>query len=334
MKKILLSAVLTATVAVIANAQAPTNGLVAHYKFEGNLNDASGNNNHAQAATGYTPIYQISGLNGQENSEALYTDNNTIIFVDYSGKEADFQSQDFSYSIWAKVTGFNQYNNFIENGSSTGKSVSFRMYYNNGDVRVEGTYYNPDATEQLPVYLRSDPYYSSDFNDWHLFTFTSGMENGKRVSTIYLDTDLIKTDTLTTDTQIEYASYSKLNIASRDGSNNFSPNPGLFKHLYVYNRALTEAEVAQIYEADETLGINEAISNTKLVEVYPNPATTELNIVAKKQTSINVLNTIGAVVATQNIVEGNNTIDVSELVSGVYFIQTTDGSTIKFVVAK
>jgi hypothetical protein len=77
--------------------------------------------------------------------------------------------------------------------------------------------------------------------------------------------------------------------------------------------------------------------NDSFIQIYPSPANTILNIDisttlnAEESTNITIVNILGATVATQQLKTGNNTIDVGHLTSGVYFITTETGASIKFV---
>lgn len=88
------------------------------------------------------------------------------------------------------------------------------------------------------------------------------------------------------------------------------------------------------------LGLENNLDNAELT-VYPNPASTVLNIditsSATTSANIKIVNLLGATVATHKLSSGNNSIDVSNLTKGVYFIQAENPSTdlgfgsIKFV---
>ena len=79
-----------------------------------------------------------------------------------------------------------------------------------------------------------------------------------------------------------------------------------------------------------TTGINE-ISKSSTLLIYPNPTTSILNIEVKEQTQISITNVLGDIVLSQAI-NGLSKIDVSNLKSGVYFIQdSTSGQAIKFI---
>ncbi len=68
-----------------------------------------------------------------------------------------------------------------------------------------------------------------------------------------------------------------------------------------------------------------------VLNVYPNPVSNELNIEVSKTTQIELLNMVGETVLTTILNHKKNTIDVSRLVSGVYFLQTEKGSSTKFI---
>jgi hypothetical protein len=75
-------------------------------------------------------------------------------------------------------------------------------------------------------------------------------------------------------------------------------------------------------------GINENITNT--INIYPNPTSSTLNIEVNEQTQITIVNVLGEVVKTETI-KGLSTIDVTDLTSGIYFIQSNRGIKTKFI---
>jgi|GEM_PF-949694 len=67
------------------------------------------------------------------------------------------------------------------------------------------------------------------------------------------------------------------------------------------------------------------------ISLYPNPTNSVLNVEAKENTNITIVNMLGATVVTQKLSEGNNSINVSDLINGVYFISNDKGGVAKFV---
>lgn len=103
---------------------------------------------------------------------------------------------------------------------------------------------------------------------------------------------------------------------------------GAIDDLQIYNYALSATEVALLH--NPSVGVDE-IALSSIATVYPNPANSIINIVAKENTNITIVNLLGATVATQNLQTGSNTVNVSNLTNGVYFIQTANSGVIKFI---
>jgi len=74
-----------------------------------------------------------------------------------------------------------------------------------------------------------------------------------------------------------------------------------------------------------------SIENHQQIHLYPNPASQVLHIEVDENTSVNIINIAGEVIDTQKIMPGSNTITVSDLFPGVYFLQTEKGGFTKFV---
>lgn len=106
--------------------------------------------------------------------------------------------------------------------------------------------------------------------------------------------------------QVDNAAYSTANWTAIDATASFSEN------------------------CSGTTGITEANTNN-FTAVYPNPANAVLNVCVKENTNIRIVNVLGATVATQKLNAGNNTVDVSNLTNGVYFISNDGNGVVKFV---
>src|SRR5690606_3425724 len=74
-----------------------------------------------------------------------------------------------------------------------------------------------------------------------------------------------------------------------------------------------------------------------ITAVYPNPANDLLHIDISNTantaegTNITIVDITGKTIATHQIQMGSNTIDISKLSSGTYFIKTEQGSSVKFI---
>ncbi|MBK6526456.1 MAG: T9SS type A sorting domain-containing protein [Crocinitomicaceae bacterium] len=76
-----------------------------------------------------------------------------------------------------------------------------------------------------------------------------------------------------------------------------------------------------IIENTSLVGIDE--KSESVLSVYPSPATTELTVESTETNSYQLINSMGQVVATGNLMAGKNNIDISNLSSGVYLIKTS-----------
>lgn len=81
---------------------------------------------------------------------------------------------------------------------------------------------------------------------------------------------------------------------------------------------------------DGDISVDELIADQGIA-IYPNPASTTLNIEIEKASKIAIVDILGQVKSYHNIETGVNTIDVDHLVPGVYFIQIENGKTVKFL---
>lgn len=66
--------------------------------------------------------------------------------------------------------------------------------------------------------------------------------------------------------------------------------------------------------------------NTSLVSLSPNPADNYVNIVMLSAMDLNIYSITGALVAQEKLHEGNNTISISDLKSGIYILKFSDKS--------
>jgi hypothetical protein len=65
------------------------------------------------------------------------------------------------------------------------------------------------------------------------------------------------------------------------------------------------------------------------LNIYPNPASTEINISNAENSTIQLLDLMGKVVLTKNIVDNNDVITTAQLANGTYFVRiTTENETV------
>lgn len=121
------------------------------------------------------------------------------------------------------------------------------------------------------------------------------------------------------------------------------PNP-FFESCFEYAKVMTcyssHGITYGVYEDDftqsgngecflENVGIpNEEITS---FEVYPNPASDQVNIKTVRASDIQIVNIYGQTIFSSSLNQGQNELDVSSYKNGLYIIHCKDGSTYKFL---
>lgn len=108
----------------------------------------------------------------------------------------------------------------------------------------------------------------------------------------------------------------------------YAPSAGLVKLERLYHRGDSQAYVGSLtdilaYNCYVGLQTNELVDNIS-TKLYPNPASDILNLDIEnsdnKLLTVNIYNAIGTLVKTLRISKGNNQIDVSGFINGVYLM--------------
>ena len=109
------------------------------------------------------------------------------------------------------------------------------------------------------------------------------------------------------------------------------PAGNTFRVAFLYTStdeaaAAWEIDYVRVVTVVYSVAENEAAS----FNLYPNPASSSINIVADRDAEAQVVDMAGRMVMSVNVVEGVNAINVAELESGVYFVRM-NGAVVKFV---
>lgn len=169
-------------------------------------------------------------------------------------------------------------------------------------------------------------YRTNDFDcdGWGTLITPLGSFNALRVkkTTTNIDTTWEKTNgvwamsstTGLVSPQISYHWYAEngFNLASLNLNSTGNPNSWEYTFNSEFTVGLTEKPIVSI-------------------EIFPNPTHSILNINSEENTKILILNLLGETVAEEHLKVGKNSIDVSKLINGIYYIQTEKGNGLKFV---
>jgi hypothetical protein len=329
----LVIALLSATLGTTAQAQIPTNGLQICYKFDGNLNDASGNGNNATAIGDYS---FASAGNSTTPSDSSFEGTRGLyqLYCDFSSNPTNFKTQEFSYLVWVKFSSVAPgFTNLMEVGSTSTNLVYFRLnnYTTDNNIRLEAGYYSATPAVWNRINSLDIPLANLVDNEWHLLAFTSTNEGTSRYQTIHMDGNLLVDYDFEFDRTIAYdASYNKLNIGCRDnGSTGDFGHTGNINGFLYYNRYLMISEVTDVYNAGvsglnaingSTNSINE--NNITTFKLMPNPANEFVTISNIEAGSTVSLVDLSGKVISQTIANSTSlTIPTSNFNAGVYFVR-------------
>lgn len=318
-------------------AQFPTNGLKARYLFNGNTRDTSGNGNHLYEAK--TPVFG-TGKNGSINS--AYAGLNSQSWVNMGSP-----STALTISSWIQLKGTEEYQMIASRGTyvydkaqqwlTLGKAMSHQLYaqkvsgQDSFNLVLELHYGASQSGTDNFSYVcpkklgtQSWQHFAVSWDtatrnvDWYI----NNMMVASQPSIVAgLVVPLVREGTgtfnLAESTQIGYAKPSLFNSNGQiEGSlNKVYGFEGEIDDLCFWFKKLTTNDVANVYNNAPTTRINKL--NTIKIQVYPNPTSSSIEI-----KGINLENKSASIVSfdgkVTNVIIINNTIDVSNLNSGIY----------------
>ncbi|MFA6057553.1 MAG: T9SS type A sorting domain-containing protein [Taibaiella sp.] len=224
----------------------PVTNLILNYKFNGNANDASGNNNGMlQSAPSLT-------ADRFDNVASAYSFNGSSQYV--STSNSYFDPNSYSMSVWFKTTTASGGLLMGFGSSQTGLSLNYdrNLYMNNaGQI-----YFGSNPTGGNATAINSALSYND--NNWHLATATISATAGM---ILYIDGVQAATNAAITSSQ-NFTGYWRVGFdnvqwwPSAPTSNYFN---GTLDDALVYHSALTPAEVATLYNAPDGAGSNAPI---------------------------------------------------------------------------
>lgn len=323
MKKILLVVIL-ALCAPITFAQnipsyVPTDGLVGYWPFNGNANDQSGNNNNG-TVNGATLTTDRFG-----NSNGAYSfDGQSEISCSFNGVPSGNVNR--TLNLWIKSNNINQVNKMLAGYGNDNPLEMFALIM-----------YNPSALGKVAFWARDNDTPFSNTISLNVWTMFSVVYNNNTVL-LYENGILILAN-----------DYSFIPLITPQSSifhiGNFNNNVkgfyGQIDDVSLWNRALTQEEITNLYYAENTcqsLVINTGVLSfnpptyNNTVTIYPNPTNDHItidcgNLANVSGWSIKIFNTLGQEVFsgamnTQQYVVPLNTWSGQ----GVYFVKIYDAS--------
>ncbi len=302
MKKILLFTIAISAIQ-ITNAQS-TVGLQSSYTFnDATYNDQTGDN-HGQNTNTVLAIDRFGNPN-----KAAYFNSNAYVEVGDSS-ELDLNNMNaISISFWSKQTTFNgALTAVVSKWTNGATSEQYGVFAENDDFALAvGTV----AANAITIPTNIDTNWNHfvvvyDITNTSFTGYMNGLSGGSIPLGAFPGTSA--------------TSSFVIGAEKTFGGSFIRKFYGFIDDIYVYNRAINQADVTALYNAPNpaTVGINETNVSNNLT-VYPNPTKNELTINTNEQIqTITIIDVTGKTV--QFSVNPSNIIKVSELNNGIYFL--------------
>jgi hypothetical protein len=152
---------------------------------------------------------------------------------------------------------------------------------------------------------------------WHQLVWV----NSGTQSLLYVDTVLVKTINIAGQ-NVGYHDTAYIGKMC-DGNQSLRFFKGKLDEFRIYSRAINTDEIAALYKLScEVSGIGEPAVNQYTLNLFPNPAENALTfeVSGAEVNEVNIYSTIGNLIESYSNLSGN-TMDVSQLPSGMYFAQ-------------
>jgi len=324
----------------------PTNGLVAYYPFNGNANDESGNVNNG-TINGATLTNDRIG-----NVDSAF---NCINSNSYIRTQSVIQNvaNTFTISFWAspQQTDIIKTQGVVGNESTGTMTVinpphgsNWGDIYQNAGVGVNVGTNQIQIVEHTHLYVASPLVYPTNINGWHHIVLVYN----QHIPKLYLDGILVATGLQSSITNVRpgngYCAY--YNQSGFGSSFNPTGNPigqykGNFDDIGIWNRALTQEEITNLYTADNTcqsLVINTGFLSfnpptyQNTVTIYPNPANDQItidcgNLANVSGWNIKITNMLGQEVFNQPMNTQQYVVPLNTWSGqGIYFVKIYDAS--------
>lgn len=317
-------------------AQIPTSGLVGHFPFNGNANDASssGNNGTVSGAS------LTSDRFGNPNSAYSFNGSSNYIKVDNT---KNLSNDTYTYSVWINPTVLptsGKFAYFLDIGTESFGSISYgqTLGFNNSYFGYTGWAASTSKSSNPNTTNRTDLSILPLVDKWYHVVLTR--DNTKL--RLFVN-NLLVTES-STGASTAYSSPNSLYLGNRSLLDAGAYFNGKLDDIRLYNRVLTSQEIDNLYNENtctqkvsvtDTLEFKLNISGVyglvnTTVKVFPNPTNSFLNVDFGNLKStagftFNILNSVGNNIYTSKIDTDNLSIDIKNIGSaGIYFINIVD----------
>lgn len=319
MKRILLIAVLTVGNYLIGQV---TNGLVAEYTFNnGSANDEVGSNDGT--------VYGVTTSTDRfGNANKAYYFDGITNYIDL-GINSEIKPSIGTISLWFNMddlsftgSGYGYNPLIVCKNDQAGDSYfeGYGMYYSTSNNKVAViTTESQTANEK---YMFSENTF--DLDTWHHLVMAFDNDSLWFYTNGTLEGEIYKGFMSTFSSSLPVLLGNSGNLA-----NNRFFNGGM-DDIRIYNRVLTAEEVVILFNEENplTASLKENSKVTSDLNVYPNPSTSTITIQVNNPTNVSIMNSIGQEIENRTITS-TQTIDISRLETGIYFVKDIQTGYIK-----
>ncbi|MBX2826590.1 MAG: T9SS type A sorting domain-containing protein [Flavobacteriaceae bacterium] len=307
MKKLLLFTLISLFSLAEAQAQIPEDGLMGRYELDnGTYVDATANG-YDLAPIGTGTLLPADDRFGEPMKALLFVED--YLTLASAPGVFDFDSENaISLAAWIKIDQ---------------TVIDWTGLLNNWAGFDAGGYYlGLTPTQQIRWNVNADEVIDTDPVPTGVWMHVVAAFDGT-TSRVYLDGILTSIAAPSADLTPSVFPF----VVGSQSDNDTNKFPGTIDEILVYNRALSDQEVVDIYE-NVPLSINDASALAKNIKLSPNPTSASFSMtydasVLGALTSMEITDMKGSVLLRIQVTELNQTVDVNFLKSGVYHLTFT-----------
>lgn len=303
MKKLLLSAFVSGAI-LSCTAQVPTDSLKAYWPMNGDAQDASGYGNHLNV-NGDTHL--TTDRFGNANM-AYRLDG----FDDFMATNAHIPTADSakSVSLWFKADSLHR--GWILSGGNNASAEAFGLFIDNHltpDLMFHGHTSSYDLNMGTAAIMDTTSWFHIvlSYNGTELQTYLNGVAGATKTMSLSTAMNIIVIGT------------------RQDFMNQTTESfEGVVDDIRIYNRGLSAAEALALYnEPNPVLSVMNVNTDKNLVNFYPNPASTIVNLQSHERINeARIFDLSGNLI----MVTDEPVINIETLVKGMYILEVTTDS--------
>ncbi len=306
----------------------PTNGLVSYWPFNGNTNDESGNGNNGVV----DGAILTSDRNGIANSAYNFDGLSSHISVSSLN---NLQYKPISYSVWINPIVLNTVN-YTLGGGLVILGRDWSGNYNQGALLI-WDYPSGGENNSIAYYIGQSvgqTNYTPSLNQWTFIVMTL---DGNDTLNFYVNGTLVNSQYYPTNSTLDGPFKIGGGTDVAINSNRFLFN-GKLDDIGIWNRALTQQEITNLYNSTSTsecltMTINTGVLSTtpvtytSSVNIYPNPANDHItidcgNLATVTGWSIKITNMLGQEVFNQPMNTQQYVVPLNSWTGkGMYFVK-------------